>query len=223
MSHNDAVAVYKNTNYDLRYHKRLQMFVHANAMEQNTTNLQNSQLALFLRLGSDYNNNYYEYEIPLKLTAPGVYSTYSNADCAVVWPAENMLNIELKKLTALKKQRNIMKAQGKASLTNLYSEYDPDNQNNKISIVGNPSLGEVRTMMIGVRNLSAEMKDGEVWVNELRLLEPERAVGRHQPTLTCSCQTLAPYRLRANMSATVSADWNKKYLSEPWISMAHTP
>ena len=177
MSHNDAVAVYKNTNYDLRYHKRLQMFVHANAMEQNTTNLQNSQLALFLRLGSDYNNNYYEYEIPLKLTAPGVYSTYSNADCAVVWPAENMLNIELKKLTALKKQRNIMKAQGKASLTNLYSEYDPDNQNNKISIVGNPSLGEVRTMMIGVRNLSAEMKDGEVWVNELRLLEPESEGG----------------------------------------------
>ncbi len=177
MSHNDAVAVYKNTNYDLRYHKRLQMFVHANALEQNTTNLQNSQLALFLRLGSDYNNNYYEYEVPLKLTAPGVYSTYSNVDCATVWPVENMLNIELKKFTALKKQRNIMKSQNKASLNVAYSTYDSDNQNNKISIVGNPSLGEVRTMMIGIRNLSSDAKDGEVWVNELRLLEPESEGG----------------------------------------------
>ncbi len=173
MSNGDAVAVYKNTNYDMRYYKRLQMFVHANALEQNTTNLQNSQLAIFLRLGSDFNNNYYEYEIPLKLTAPGVYSTYSNADCAVVWPAENMLNIELKQFTALKKQRNIMKAQGKASQNAVFSTYDSNNQNNKLSIVGNPSLGEVRTMMIGVRNLSADIKDGEVWVNELRLLEPE--------------------------------------------------
>ena len=173
MSKGDAVAVYKNTNYDLRYYKRLQMFVHANALEQNTTNLQNSQLALFFRLGSDYNNNYYEYEIPLKLTPAGIYSTYSNADCAVVWPAENMLNIDLKKLTALKKQRNLLKSQGKASINAIYSSYDSDNQNNKMSIVGNPSLGEVRTMMIGVRNLSADVKDGEVWVNELRLLEPE--------------------------------------------------
>ena len=177
MSRNDAVAVYKNTNYDLRYYKRLQMFVHANALEQNTTNLQNSQLAVFVRLGSDFNNNFYEYEIPLKLTAPGVYSTYSGADCEAVWPTENMLNIELKKLTALKKQRNILKAQGKASQNVLYSTYDSDNQNNKISIIGNPSLGEVRTMMIGVRNLSADMKDGEVWVNELRLIEPENDGG----------------------------------------------
>ena len=177
MSKGDAVAVYKNTNYDLRYYKRLQMFVHANALEQNTTNLQNSQLALFFRLGSDYNNNYYEYEIPLKLTAPGVYSTYSNADCAMVWPQENMLDIDLKKLSALKKQRNIMKAQGKASINAVYTAYDSDNQNNKMSIVGNPSLGEVRTMMIGVRNLSADVKDGEVWVNELRLLEPESEGG----------------------------------------------
>ena len=177
MSHNDAVAVYKTMNLDMRYFNKLQMFVHANALEQNSTNLQNSQLAIFLRLGSDFNNNYYEYEIPLKLTAPGIYSTYSNADCAAVWPQENMLNIELKQLTALKKQRNIMKAQGKASLSTAYSTYDSKNQNNKISIVGNPSLGEVRTMMIGIRNLSSEVKDGEVWVNELRLLEPESEGG----------------------------------------------
>ncbi len=173
MSHADAVAVYKNSTYDMRYYNRLQMFVHANALEQNVTNLQNGQLALFIRLGADYNNNYYEYEIPLKLTAPGTYNTYSNADCRVVWPEENMLDISLKKFTALKKERNRKKATGLASLNTVYSEYDSDNQSNKLSIVGNPSLGEVKTMMIGVRNNSNEVKDGEVWVNEMRLLEPE--------------------------------------------------
>lgn len=173
MSHGDAVAVYKNTNYDMRYYKRLQMFVHANALEQNVTNLQNGQLALFIRLGSDYNNNFYEYEIPLHLTAPGNYNTYSAADCKAVWPEENLLDISLSKFTALKKERNTKKANGLAALNVLYSEYDSDNQSNKISIMGNPSLGEVRTMMIGIRNNANEVKDGEVWVNELRLLEPE--------------------------------------------------
>ena len=35
--------------------------------------------------------------------------------------------------------------------------------------MGNPSLGEIRTIMIGVRNNSRAMKSVEVWVNELRL------------------------------------------------------
>ena len=71
LSNGESKAVYKNTTIDLRQYKRMEMFVHANALEQNTTNLTDNQLALFVRLGSDYKNNYYEYEIPLKLTAPG--------------------------------------------------------------------------------------------------------------------------------------------------------
>ena len=177
MGHRAAVAVYKNTNYDMRYYNRLQMFAHANALEVNTTNLQNNQLALFVRLGSDYNNNYYEYEIPLKLTPPGKYNGYVGADCAAVWPQENMLDLDFKKLTQLKKARNLLKAQGKITLNQLYSEYDSDNQANRISVKGNPSLGNISTMMIGVRNLSSEVKDGEIWVNELRLLEPESEGG----------------------------------------------
>ena len=117
----------------------LQYIAHANALEVNTTNLQNNQLALFVRLGSDYNNNYYEYEIPLKLTPPGKYNGYVGADCAAVWPKENMLDIDFKKLTQLKKARNLLKAQGKITLNQLYSEYDSDNQANKISVKGNPS------------------------------------------------------------------------------------
>lgn len=167
----ESKAVYKNTTLDLRQYKRIQMFTHANATEQNTTNLTDNQLAVFIRLGSDYKNNYYEYEIPLKLTAAGHYDTYSSAGCEAVWPSDNMFNFPLSVFTNLKKERNIAKSKGLASYNAVFSEYDTDNPNNKVSIMGNPTLGEVKTMMIGVRNKSGEQKSGEVWVNELRLKE----------------------------------------------------
>ena len=171
LSHGEAKAVYKNTTLDLRQYKRIQMFVHANAMQQNTTNLQNDQLAVFIRLGSDYKSNYYEYEIPLKLTPEGVYNRYSAEDQLQVWPQDNMLDISLSAFTALKKKRNKAKAAGSASYTREFSDYDSDKPGNKMTIMGNPSLGEVKTMIIGVRNIAAAQKSGEVWVNELRLLE----------------------------------------------------
>ena len=167
----ESKAVYKNTTLDLRQYKRIQMFAHANAFDPNTTGLQNSQLAVFVRFGSDYKNNYYEYEITLTLTAPGRYNGYSREGCVAVWPEENMLDVPLKVFTAVKKARNEAKAAGTASFSMPFVTYDADKPANKITIVGNPTLGEVKTMIIGVRNLSGEEKSGEVWVNELRLLE----------------------------------------------------
>ena len=168
----EAKAVYKNTTLDLRQYKRIQMFAHANALEQNTTNLKDRELAVFIRLGSDYKNNYYEYEIPLTLTAPrSNYNRNVPADRRLVWPEENMLDVALSIFTNLKKERNKAKAQGMASYMAPYSAYDSEHPNNKLTIVGNPSLGEVKTMMIGVRNHSGDVKSGEVWVNELRLKE----------------------------------------------------
>ena len=168
----EAKAVYKNTTLDLRQYKRIQMFTHANALEQNTTNLKDRELAVFIRLGSDYKNNYYEYEIPLTLTAPrSNYNRNVPADRRLVWPEENMLDVALSIFTNLKKERNKAKAQGMASYMAPYSAYDSEHPNNKLTIVGNPSLGEVKTMMIGVRNHSGDIKSGEVWVNELRLKE----------------------------------------------------
>ena len=170
LAQGESKAVYKNTNLDLRQYKRMQMFVHANALQQNTTNLQDNQLAVFVRLGSDYKNNYYEYEIPLKLTPENHYSD-SHEGRVAVWPEENMLDIPLDKFTALKKERNKQKAAGEAAYVKEYSEYDSDKPNNRISVMGNPSLGEVKTMIIGVRNLATTAKSGEVWVNEMRLKE----------------------------------------------------
>ena len=172
LTHGEAKAVYKNSTLDLRQYKRIQMFTHANALEQNATNLKNDQLAVFIRLGSDYKNNYYEYEIPLKLTEPrSNYNRNSSADRKLVWPEENMLNVNLSVFTSLKKERNKAKAAGMASYMAPYMMMDAEHPGNRITIVGNPSLGEVKTLMIGVRNNSDEVKSGEVWVNELRLLE----------------------------------------------------
>ena len=172
LSSGEAKGVYKNTSLDLRKYKRMQMFTHANHLVPDATDLKDTQLAVFIRLGSDYRNNYYEYEIPLRLTPDrSDYSRYSEADRRAVWPEENMLDINLDIFTRLKKDRNIAKANGTASFNSIFSGYDEDRPGNKVSIMGNPSLGEIKTMVVGVRNVSAEVKSGEVWVNELRLLE----------------------------------------------------
>ncbi len=164
----DARAVYKTMNLDLRNYKHLQMFVHANALE-NDHELQDDQMSVFVRLGSDYKSNYYEYEIPLKLTPEGHYDTYTANGCQTVWPESNMLDIDFDVLTDIKHHRNMERAQGAASYTQLFYEYDKNRPGNKISIMGNPTLGEVKTMMIGVRNNGRRTGSVEVWVNELRM------------------------------------------------------
>ena len=100
----------------------------------------------------------------MKLTPAG---HYSSNDADVVWPKENMIDFPLAILTKIKQNRN----QTKRGLTIPYSEYDPEKPKNKITVVGNPNLGEIRTMMIGVRNRSNAIKATEVWVNELRLTD----------------------------------------------------
>ena len=163
----DARAVYKNTMLDLRRYRHLQMFTHANAL-MGDESLQDGEVSLFVRLGSDYKNNFYEYEIPLTVTPAGLYSSSSQGREAV-WPAANMLDIDLTVFTNAKRNRNLGRAMGLTSYSELYSEYDAGNPNNKVSVMGNPSLGEVRTVMIGVRNNSRSVKSVEVWANELRL------------------------------------------------------
>ena len=164
----ESRAVYKNYNLDLRQYKHIQMFSHANALTGDQA-LRNGETSVFIRLGSDYKNNYYEYEIPLTLTAPGHYDRYSTSDCKLVWPEENMLDIDLSLLTNLKKERNRQKSLGQASYSIAFSDYDANRPNNKMTVMGNPSLGDIRTIMIGVRNNARAIRSVEVWVNELRM------------------------------------------------------
>ena len=171
----DARAVYKSTSNDLRRYKQLQMFAHAEAPIDESRPLENGDLSVFLRLGSDYKNNYYEYEVPLDLTPHStiLYNTNNSQDQEKVWPQENMLDFKLEILTDLKLERNRLKRQGVADVSyqKVYSKNDPNNTRNKISIIGNPSLAEVKVIMIGVRNNTGDIKSGEVWVNELRLTD----------------------------------------------------
>ena len=169
----DARGIYKNTQLDLRLYKRLQMWVHAEALIDNATNLRNGDFSIFLRLGSDVKNNYYEYEIPLDLTPPGRYNNMNSQDRAKVWPADNRFDIPLNILTDVKTQRNRDKSSNVQGVgyAQLYSILDPDNNQNTVSVMGNPSLSDVRVMLIGVRNRSNSVKDGVVWVNEMKVTE----------------------------------------------------
>ena len=67
------------------------------------TNLKSGQMSVFVRLGTDVKNNFYEYEVPLELTAPGVYNRYLASDQYIVWPRSNYLDFNLQSLIELKK------------------------------------------------------------------------------------------------------------------------
>ncbi len=169
----DARGVYRNTDLDLRTYKRLQMFVHSEATIDNETNLRNGDVSLFVRLGSDVKKNYYEYEIPLTLTPAGRYSTNSSNDRLKVWPEENMLDIDLDVLINAKKHRNAEQMAGVEGVgySTRFQDVDDDHPNNKVYVMGNPSLSKVRVMLIGVRNNSPSTKSCVVWVDELRVTD----------------------------------------------------
>ena len=168
----ESRAVYKKSNLDIRQYERIQLFIHAEAPENDATQLGDNDISLFVRFGSDYKSNYYEYEVPLTLTPHGSYDGNSTAAAAIVWPQENMIDIPMSKLTDIKIRRNTLRNSNAEGVTNttIYSEYDSETLKNRISIVGSPSLGQIKVMMIGVRNNSSSNKSAIIWVNEMRLI-----------------------------------------------------
>jgi len=175
----EARAAYKNLSMDFRNYKRLQMEVHAEAIKGYP--LQNDDLSLFVRIGSDYNYNYYEYEIPLSLTPEGLYRSENEADRYAVWPEANRLDLKLDAFTNLKLQRNDEMRQANSSV-NMTSVYSVADGNRTVKIKGNPNLGNVEVMMMGVRyNKKDQNNYGprsiEVWLNELRLSDFEEGGG----------------------------------------------
>lgn len=176
----DARASFRNMSIDMRQYKRLRMFVHAEAVDE--TMLDDNDLRAFIRIGSDYTQNYYEYEIPLSLTPhlrpPAKYDQELDADLYKVWPEANSFNIELIKFQNIKQSRNDAIREGAdVTLETLYAQADG---NNRMIIVGNPNMSNIRTVMIGVRNPSKGNNDGTddglsktaiIWFNELRLTD----------------------------------------------------
>jgi cell surface protein SprA len=165
----DSRAVFKNVELDTRMFQNIKMNVHAEAL--NNIPLNDGDLTLFFRVGTDYNNNFYEYEVPLKLTPKGVYDPNSVDSRAQVWLKENEINFSFDEISQVKQARN-EKYGYFSELNNLTTPFPVDMGGYTITIVGNPNLGTVKSVMVGIRNPKTADKlshCAEVWINELRL------------------------------------------------------
>lgn len=160
LANGDARAVIKTVNFDLRYYGRLSMFSHVESIVG--SNVKDNEVNLVMRIGQDFLSNYYEIKIPLKVTLPGMYSS---AQDTVVWPTANNLDFNLQDLINLKLKRN----NSGISVTNIFRQI----VGSKVySIMGNPNLGQVTGILIGVENAkdnNLSPLNAEVWVDELRL------------------------------------------------------
>jgi cell surface protein SprA len=167
----DARAIYKNVNYDVRSYKKLKMFVHAEKL--NNQPLNNGETQLFVRIGTDFTNNYYEYIVPLQLTPPGNYHNESESDRAKVWPDANSVVIDFAQLTAEKLKRGV----GSTGPTPLETLSD----GHMIRVVGNPNIATLTNIMVGIRNpitlSDPSDKCVEVWIDELRLTDFDQKGG----------------------------------------------
>ncbi len=177
----DARAVYKNISIDMRQYKRLRMFIHAEDGESGTGNLSDNDLVGFIRIGNDLTDNYYQIEIPLEVST----STTRTG----LWPEANEINLPIEVLGKVK-------AQGISDMTlsslnptfydvvgndivlasNPFTGYTSGQH--RVGIKGNPNFGDVRTLMVGVKNVSGvNGLCSEVWFNELRLSDLDNEGG----------------------------------------------
>jgi len=160
----DARGAFKSLGVDLRQFRKLRMFIHAEATD--VSPLQKGDLRAFIRLGSDFVSNYYEYQIPLTFTQFGARDPF------LIWPTANELDLDMTELVQAKDKRN------KAGWNYAVPYEVTDSKGNIIRIIGNPNIGDARSAMLGVLNPKKTPNDPsddgskkctEVWFNELRV------------------------------------------------------
>ena len=164
----DGRSIYKNVGFDFFNYGRIKMFLSAHG-----NNLKDDQLVGFLRLGTDFDQNYYEIELPLKITPNG-----KNPDVSIVWPELNEIDLDLNALYALKAARD----RESFSLGELYPRAGPKLVDGRqgIRIFGRPDLSQVKLMMIGVRNPRSDDTKALsvcIWADEMRLTDFDRTAG----------------------------------------------
>ena len=181
----DSRAVFKNVSVDMRQFKKLKMFLHAESLPSERQPLEDNQMVGFIRFGNDFTENFYQIEIPLKVSNPAGNCKLSAEE---VWPEENEIDLSLALLTKLKVLAMNVDP-NTLSLDGIY--YQDEGQldaslsgkTNKLrlGIKGNPNFGFARTLMVGVKNNSGismrEAIKGEVWFNELRLSDMDNKGG----------------------------------------------
>ncbi|MGX1928760.1 T9SS outer membrane translocon Sov/SprA [Flagellimonas sp. 2504JD4-2] len=167
----DSRGVFKNVNMDVRQYERIKMFMHAEKILDGDYSDDDTPLVGFLRIGTDFSENFYQIELPLQFTSFNVTSAEE------IWPEVNEIDIDLSDLNKVK-SRGI--AEQTLNQINYYEivngeavpvdEFAPRTLGTlRIGIRGNPSLGSLRGMMVGVKNIDDLPARGEVWFNELRL------------------------------------------------------
>ena len=182
----DSRAVFKNVSIDMRQFKKLKMFLHAESLP-NEIVLRDDQMVGFIRFGNDFTQNFYQIEIPLKVTSPSSTSANNCSPLSAeeVWPEDNNIDLSLALLTQLKIQAMSVDL-STLPLDGIYyqneDELNPSlaNKTNKLrlGIKGNPNFGLVRTLMVGVKsNETHQNIKGEVWFNELRLADMDNQGG----------------------------------------------
>ncbi|MFM6976668.1 MAG: cell surface protein SprA [Sphingobacteriaceae bacterium] len=165
-------AAFRTSFNDFRSYRRMEMFIHAESADQVNT-LNDKDVSAFIRIGSDNQDNYYEYSIPLKVSQAGT------TDPSAIWPEENKLDVALNAFQLAKTARNNALYNGAPWPVNKPFQYS-DGQNT-ITVMGQPDMSKVRVYMVGVRNPLKNManpsgddgldKAAEVWFNELRLTD----------------------------------------------------
>ena len=183
----DSRGIYKNIEIDLRQYKKLKMYIHAESIKGNKklpgdgiNDDFDKRVVAFIRLGSDLNQNYYQIEVPLKPTSYGTDSSNKFSSEEVWIPESNSIDIDISKLREIKSKiigLSIDQASYFDEDINSVDEFFPisklpGDKKYKFSIKGNPSLGSVKNLMIGIKNPSKNNGDdlcGEVWFNELRI------------------------------------------------------
>ncbi|MBF6653397.1 cell surface protein SprA [Flavobacterium columnare] len=174
-----AKAVFKNVSVDMRQYNRLKMFLHSESLLK-SDDLKDKELSAFIRFGNDFTNNFYEIEVPLKVTP------FGQAIAENVWPVENEINLALSalgklKLESFKADPQFIDADDKSYVRDATVYDNGATAGMKIRVKGNPNIGYVRTLMVGLKNPkggeTTSKVRGEVWFNELRLAEMNESGG----------------------------------------------
>lgn len=181
LEEDDARAVFKNVDVDMRQYKKLRMFLHAEPLQVDVASgndLKDDEMVAFIRIGNDFTDNFYQIEMPLKVSSLNARSAED------VWLAENEIELPLALLTRIKSLNIagdpsiIPDANGIAFLNESVLGSARDRMN--IGIKGNPNFGQVRTLMVGLKNPNPAATGpirGEVWFNELRMSEIDNKGG----------------------------------------------
>lgn len=177
----DSRAVFKNVSIDMRQFKKLKMFLHAEALVGNEGDLADDEMVAFIRFGNDLTDNYYQVELPLKL------SSLTARTAEEIWPEINEMDLSIDLLTQLK-IRAMSEGSNSPEGVLYYNEEVLDesliNKPNKLrlGVKGNPNFGLVRNLMVGIKNQTNRFgtpRDikGEVWFNELRIADMDNKGG----------------------------------------------